>query len=405
MRKASSVSGHRASRSEQAGTGRCSRIAELERKIGQLTMENDFLKKALPHFRDHHPPAVVSGATACMKKSEQAAAKGEKVNVLCEMAGLSRAGYYRWQLPTQESPVEMEIRDALQQDRSGVAMLWIPANYGRTAAPRLRHQSQARPSAYAQGQPVMRAARKFVLTTESSHNLPVYPNLARDETDGHRSALGGRYHLHSAGTEFVFLAVVLDAFSRRVMGWALGRTLEAQLAIAALRWLWPRQPGAGLMHHSDRGVQYASPRYTDMLREHRRNQHEPERQPLRQRGLRIVHEDAEIRRGLSYGIPRLPDAQPASANSSIACTMSGDSTQLSAMSHLPSSRAENHNEFHIPIGGSAPATLGIYRIWARMALLRGGFRRPGRSGCRVGARVASLRCPILRSGTSRVDSI
>jgi hypothetical protein len=45
------------------------RIAELERKIGQLTMENDFLKKALQHFKDHHPPAVVSGADACSKKS------------------------------------------------------------------------------------------------------------------------------------------------------------------------------------------------------------------------------------------------------------------------------------------------------------------------------------------------
>ena len=47
------------------------RVGELERKIGQLTMENDFLKKALQHFRDHHPPAVVSGATACLKKSDK----------------------------------------------------------------------------------------------------------------------------------------------------------------------------------------------------------------------------------------------------------------------------------------------------------------------------------------------
>ena len=47
------------------------RIAELERKIGQLTMENDFLKKALQHFRDHHPPAVVSGADACLQKSSK----------------------------------------------------------------------------------------------------------------------------------------------------------------------------------------------------------------------------------------------------------------------------------------------------------------------------------------------
>jgi transposase-like protein len=51
------------------------RIADLERKIGQLTMENDFLKKALQHFRDHHPPAVVSGAVACLKKSSKAPGK------------------------------------------------------------------------------------------------------------------------------------------------------------------------------------------------------------------------------------------------------------------------------------------------------------------------------------------
>ena len=53
------------------------RIAELERKIGQLTMENDFLKKALQHFRDHHPPAVVSGADACLKKSSKAQRKAK----------------------------------------------------------------------------------------------------------------------------------------------------------------------------------------------------------------------------------------------------------------------------------------------------------------------------------------
>jgi transposase len=53
------------------------RIAELERKIGQLTMENDFLKKALQHFRDHHPPAVVSGADVCLQKSVRRRGKGK----------------------------------------------------------------------------------------------------------------------------------------------------------------------------------------------------------------------------------------------------------------------------------------------------------------------------------------
>jgi transposase-like protein len=54
------------------------RIAELERKIGQLTMENDFLKKALTHFRDHHPPAVVNGADACLKKSSKPRRKAKQ---------------------------------------------------------------------------------------------------------------------------------------------------------------------------------------------------------------------------------------------------------------------------------------------------------------------------------------
>jgi transposase len=53
------------------------RIAELERKIGQLTMENDFLKKALQHFKDHHPPAVISGADACLKKSANTKPRGK----------------------------------------------------------------------------------------------------------------------------------------------------------------------------------------------------------------------------------------------------------------------------------------------------------------------------------------
>jgi transposase InsO family protein len=69
--------------------------------------------------------------------------------------------------------------------------------------------------------------------------------------------------------EFVYLAVVLDAFSRRVIGWALGRTVEAELAVTALRMaLRERRPSPGLVHHSDRGVQYASGSYTEMLQQH-----------------------------------------------------------------------------------------------------------------------------------------
>ena len=87
------------------------RIAELERKIGQLTMENDFLKKALQHFKGHHPPAVVSGGDACSKKVRTAAKEGQAVSFLCALAGLNRAGFYRSRLPQPGSPGDMELRD------------------------------------------------------------------------------------------------------------------------------------------------------------------------------------------------------------------------------------------------------------------------------------------------------
>ena len=110
--------------------------------------------------------------------------------------------------------------------------------------------------------------RKFVVTTDSSHGRKVYPNLARE------MVLTGVDQLWVADityirlqAEFVFLAVILDAYSRRVIGWELDRTLETKLTLAALRMALSRrsiQPG--LVHHSDRGTQYASIDYTDLLK-------------------------------------------------------------------------------------------------------------------------------------------
>jgi transposase InsO family protein len=109
-----------------------------------------------------------------------------------------------------------------------------------------------------------------VITTDSRHNLPVYPNLAREITPTAVNQLWVADITYiRLRTEFVYLAVVLDAFSRRVIGWALGHTLQAELAVKALRRaLIDRQPSPGLVHHSDRGVQYASFDYTEMLKQH-----------------------------------------------------------------------------------------------------------------------------------------
>ena len=110
--------------------------------------------------------------------------------------------------------------------------------------------------------------RRFVVTTDSNHDLPVYPNLAQTMvlTDINQLWRADITYLRLA-EEFVYLAVILDAYSRRVIGWALDRRLSAELTILAGGWRWPRgRPG--LVHHSDRGVQYASHAYTRILEQH-----------------------------------------------------------------------------------------------------------------------------------------
>ena len=191
------------------------------------------------------------------------------MNALCQMTGLNRAGFYRWRLPRLATPIEMEVRDQMQK----IALEWPAYGYRR-----ITHQLQK------QGfdinhKRVLRMMREdnllcmrrraFVVTTDSRHNLPIYQNLARHikPTVINQLWVADITYIRLR-TEFVYLAVVLDAFSRRVIGWALGRTLEAELAVSALRMaLEERKPSPGLVHHSDRGVQYAAHDYTELLKQ------------------------------------------------------------------------------------------------------------------------------------------
>jgi transposase InsO family protein len=189
---------------------------------------------------------------------------------MCELAEVSRAGLYRFDPARVQPDQDLDLRDAIQR-----IALEFPC-YGRPRVTAELHRRGRMVNHKRVGR-IMREdnllclrRRKFVATTDSNHNLRVYPNLAKD------MALTGLDQLWRADityirleTEFIYLAVVLDAHSRRVIGWALDRTLEAELAIAALKMaLRGRTPTQGLTHHSDRGVQYASHDYTDMLKEH-----------------------------------------------------------------------------------------------------------------------------------------
>jgi putative transposase len=192
------------------------------------------------------------------------------VTALCAMTGLNRAGFYRSRLPRQGIPGEMELRDEMQK----IALASPSYGYRRVTAELQRRNFDVNHKRVLR---LMREdnllcvrRRAFVLTTDSRHALPVYPNLARDiEPTGVNQLWVADITYIRLREEFVYLSVVLDVYSRRVIGWALGKTLAGELTLSALRMaLASRRPSAGLVHHSDRGVQYASHDYTALLQDH-----------------------------------------------------------------------------------------------------------------------------------------
>jgi putative transposase len=190
------------------------------------------------------------------------------VDTMCRLAGLSRATFYRHLAAVDPPQQDMELRSHIQQialehrRRYGYRRIaaelrrrGLPANHKRVA--RLMREDQLLGT-----QP-----RAFVSTTGSNHDQAVYLNLARRMklTAIDQLWVADLTYIRLRG-EFVFLALVLDAFSRKAVGWALERTLTTRLPLLALhRAIAQRQPPAGLVHHSDRGVQYASAQYLQAL--------------------------------------------------------------------------------------------------------------------------------------------
>ena len=186
---------------------------------------------------------------------------------LCEAADVSRSGYYRFLKPEVDRTEEMELRDEIQK----IAIQHPAYGYRRITAELGRRKRVVNRKRVLR---IMREdnllclrRRSFVRTTNSDHKLPVYPNLAKElKVSGLNQLWVADITYIRLVNEFVYLAVILDSFSRRVIGWALGRTLESDLALYALRMAINRgRIEAGLVHHSDRGSQYASRVYTDLL--------------------------------------------------------------------------------------------------------------------------------------------
>jgi putative transposase len=115
-----------------------------------------------------------------------------------------------------------------------------------------------------------RRRRRFVATTDSDHDQPIFPNRAAEmRPDGPNQLWVADITYVSIAVGFVYVAVILDAWSRRVVGYAISRSIDARLALAALRSaLQARAPPPGCIHHSDRGSQYASAAYRQLLADH-----------------------------------------------------------------------------------------------------------------------------------------
>jgi len=112
--------------------------------------------------------------------------------------------------------------------------------------------------------------KRFVATTDSDHDGPIFPDLARDRiVDGPNQLWVADITYIAIAAGFVYLAAILDAWSRRVIGYAISRSIDARLAVAALKAaIRARQPPKGCIHHSDRGSQYASESYRNVLADH-----------------------------------------------------------------------------------------------------------------------------------------
>jgi transposase InsO family protein len=196
--------------------------------------------------------------------------EGYSVARACELARISRAGFYRqW---AEQAPREFEtgLRDAMQK----IALENRCYGYRRVVA-ELKHQgwevNHKRIARMLREDNLLSLRRRaFVVTTDSRHSFRIYPNLARYMvlTAPNQLWVADITYIRLADT-FVYLAVILDGFSRRVIGWALDRSLESSLVLSALRQaLAGRSVTGDAVHHSDRGVQYCSNEYVTVLKEH-----------------------------------------------------------------------------------------------------------------------------------------
>lgn len=187
----------------------------------------------------------------------------------CRVAGVSPSAYYAW-----EGELSRCLDETALVEQIRAVLTEYPAYGYRRVTRELQRRRQVvnkkRIQRLMQVHGLQcKRKRRFVRTTDSNHTLPVYPNLINAmNLDRPNCVWAADITYVRLLHGFVYVAVILDLFSRKVIGWALSRSLRAQLTVQALRMAFETRPVvSGLVHHSDRGVQYASDEYVSLLNE------------------------------------------------------------------------------------------------------------------------------------------
>jgi putative transposase len=191
---------------------------------------------------------------------------------MCDVLGVSVSGYYAWRrnpgssrnkenvrLVTHIKAVHEESGKTYGSPRIHVELRTRGVRCGKNRVARLMRQRGIQ----------ARHKRKYKVTTDSDHNLPVHENRLNRSFDAQSPNMSWVADITYIWTRegWLYLAVILDLFSRKIIGWSMRERMEKRLVMDALFMaLGQRKPARGLLHHSDRGSQYASKEYQDMLR-------------------------------------------------------------------------------------------------------------------------------------------
>ena len=194
---------------------------------------------------------------------------GMSIERLCSVMGVSRSWYYARPFATEQAKKDVELREAIER----IVLEFPGYGYRRVTAALKRegwNVNHKRVLGVMREESLLcQLKRRFVPTTDSAHSFKRYPNLVEDtRIDGLDQLWIADITYVRLPTTFCYLAAILDAYSRRCVGWHLSRFIDTSLTLSALEMaLAARRPAVGLIHHSDQGVQYASSEYVLRLEE------------------------------------------------------------------------------------------------------------------------------------------